>query len=97
MRSQPIYEIGAENTEENGTENDKEDGVTVTPVTKRRRTLNDAFKTFVLDIKNVNWNILRHNKNLEDEHLLLFKSLLPHVRKITESRNVVFRNWSGIG
>ncbi|CAG9822198.1 unnamed protein product [Phaedon cochleariae] len=104
--SENIEEGGTENNEENGTENVKKDSVhnnltspastsTVTPVTKRRRTLNDTFNASVLEIEKRKLEYLeaksKRNKDQEDEHLLFFKSLLPHVRKIPQSRILSFR------
>ncbi|XP_045482789.1 uncharacterized protein LOC123686591 isoform X2 [Harmonia axyridis] len=66
------------------------------PVAKRRRTLmNDEFNTSLLDIEKRKLEYLeaksRRQSYEEDEHLLFFKSLLPYVRKIPESRILAFR------
>nr|CAI5851851.1 unnamed protein product [Callosobruchus analis] len=69
----------------------------ITPVTARKkRRLHDSFNASVLEIENKKLEYLeskrlKPNKEPEDEHLLFFKSLLPHVRKIPESRILFFR------
>lgn len=69
----------------------------ITPVTARKkRRLHDSFNASVLEIENKKLEYLeskrlKPNKEPEDEHLLFFKSLLPHVSKIPESRILFFR------
>lgn len=59
------------------------------------RTLNETFTGSVLDIEKRKLEYLqaksKRNKDQEEEHLLFSKRLLPHVRKILQSRILSFR------
>lgn len=63
---------------------------------KKRRGQNDIFNDTILDIEKKKLDYLQSKSkrvdNKEDDHLLFFKSLLPHVRKIPDSRVLSFRS-----